>query len=608
MQSINKLSDRLAQRIAAGEVVERPESILREFIDNSIDAQSSEIIIEIENGGIDCVLVRDDGKGISREDLNVIANRHATSKIKNEDDLYNIRTLGFRGEALYSISSVSKLTILSHDRENGDANKLVIDNGERKDIEKAALEKGTVIKAEDLFLDIPARRQFLKKASTEANACKNLVIARALANPSIAFKFYSDGALKLNFEKAESLKERIMMYYRPLGIESADVMHLKGSDEDYSIDIVATTSARRRSDRKEIRIYVNGRPVDEYSLMQAVSYGYGELLPGGSFPYAAVFINDKAELVDFNIHPAKKEVKIRNINDIHHAIVLLLKNGIERKIPEIKAEEDNSTLFKDDEWQSLSSRSARRETGNDYSYGSFKRAELKVSDKSYNYDKTDRPKDSSWIEKAKEIRREREERERLSIENAVKEVKKEKEVVPPLFHYIGQAFNLFLIAEKDDELYFVDQHAAHERIIYDELLEKKSVQRLLVPIELDTEEDVSIFLDKSKDIYSRLGIELEKKDGKWFIVSLPSVAREIEKEVAAFISLNTGDEKELEMNIFAIIACKSAVKAGDELDRFSAEAILEKVFVMKEPACPHGRTFLIKLKEKDLRLMVGRTS
>ena len=137
MQSINKLSDRLAQRIAAGEVVERPESILREFIDNSIDAHSSEIIIEIENGGIDCVLVRDDGKGISREDLNVIANRHATSKIKNEDDLYNIRTLGFRGEALYSISSVSRLTILSHDKENGDANKLVIDNGERKDIENS---------------------------------------------------------------------------------------------------------------------------------------------------------------------------------------------------------------------------------------------------------------------------------------------------------------------------------------------------------------------------------------------------------------------------------------------------------------------------------------
>lgn len=593
MRNINQLSARLSARIAAGEVIERPESVLRELIDNSLDAGSDELVIEIENGGIDSIKVTDNGKGISREDLEVIATRHATSKIKAEDDLYNIRTLGFRGEALYSIAAVTKLTITSFDSEKKEGNRIVIDNGERGAITRAAINRGTTIEAENLFMDIPARRNFLKRASTEAQSIKALVIARSLATPSVSFKLYSDGALKLNFDKAESLKERVMMFYRPMGIADADVMHLRGNDEDYSIDIVATTSAKYRSDRKEIRIYVNDRPVEEFSLTQAVTYGYGELLPGGSFPYACVFIHDNPELVDFNIHPAKKEVKLRNIKDIHHAIVVLLKNGIERVIPEIKSEDViTPSLFQSDD-------SKQKPSFFPQSDNTSYHARSHVSSQPLRYNSDIRPRDDSWIEKAKEIRREREIKKERDAE-----VKAEERVQ---YRYIGQAFKLFLIAELDGELYFVDQHAAHERIIYDELLKKESVQPLLVPIELDAEDDVVRFLDGNSQIYERLGITLEKRNGKYMITSLPAVARSIEDEISSFISLNTGDEKELESNIFAIIACKAAVKAGDTLDRFSAEAILDKVFQMEEKACPHGRTFLIKLKESELREMVGRT-
>ena len=593
MRNINQLSARLSARIAAGEVIERPESVLRELIDNSLDAGSDELVIEIENGGIDSIKVTDNGKGISREDLEVIATRHATSKIKAEDDLYNIRTLGFRGEALYSIAAVTKLTITSFDSEKKEGNRIVIDNGERGAITRAAINRGTIIEAENLFMDIPARRNFLKRASTEAQSIKALVIARSLATPSVSFKLYSDGALKLNFDKAESLKERVMMFYRPMGIADADVMHLRGNDEDYSIDIVATTSAKYRSDRKEIRIYVNDRPVEEFSLTQAVTYGYGELLPGGSFPYACVFIHDNPELVDFNIHPAKKEVKLRNIKDIHHAIVVLLKNGIERVIPEIKSEDViTPSLFQSDD-------SKQRPSFFPQSDNTSYHARSHVASQAPRYNTDIRPRDDSWIEKAKEIRRDREIKKERDAE-----VKAEERVQ---YRYIGQAFKLFLIAELDGELYFVDQHAAHERIIYDELLKKESVQPLLVPIELDAEDDVVRFLDGNSQIYERLGITLEKRNGKYMITSLPAVARSIEDEISSFISLNTGDEKELESNIFAIIACKAAVKAGDTLDRFSAEAILDKVFQMEEKACPHGRTFLIKLKESELREMVGRT-
>ena len=388
-----------------------------------------------------------------------------------------------------------------------------------------------------------------------------------------------------------------MFLYRAEGIADGDVEELRTEGDDFSITIVAGNSAVKRSDRKEIRVYVNNRPVEEYSIVQAVAYGYGELLPGGSFPYAAVFIQDNPELVDFNIHPAKKEVKLRNIKEIHHAIVLLLKNGIERIIPEIKSKDTTPFLFSDD----TESRKEREPRVFNH-ISDATRAEEKKS--GYNF--ISRPSDDSWIEKAKAIRAEKEEKKIWAAEEERAAALNDSDDVVA-FRYVGQAFGLFLIAEVGDELYFVDQHAAHERILYDELLKRETVQPLLVPIELEMEDDVSLFLDKNHGIYSRLGIILEKKDGRWLITSLPAIARDIEKEVAAFISLNTGDEKELESSIFAILACKAAIKAGDKLDRFSAEAILEKVFRMEEPACPHGRTFLIKLREKELREMVGRT-
>ena len=597
MQNINLLSPLLSSRIAAGEVIERPESVLREFLDNAIDAAATEIEISIEGGGVDSICVSDNGGGISREDLEIIASRHATSKIKEDGDLYRIRTLGFRGEALYSIASVSGLTIRSMDGSTGKTNSITIDNGVRGTITQSSPIKGTTVCASNLFAEIPARRSFLKRAQTEAQLCRNLVISKALAYPEIGFKLYSDGALKLSYERTSSLKERIMMLYRPSGIQDADVLHLKGNGENYRLDIVCTSSAMHRSDRKEIRIYVNGRAVDEYSLVQAVAYGYGELLPGGSFPYACVFINDDPELVDFNIHPAKREVKLRNHAEIHHAITLLLQNGVPRRIPEIKAVQNELSLDIPTKSQpAFNNASGKLWTGSARHVSSPGAA--------FVTNPVRRPEDSSWIEKAKELKR-----IRTEAAGSTESCPEEKSGCDGLeFRYIGQAFNLFLIAEKDGELYFIDQHAAHERIIYDELLGQTTVQKLLVPIQLEVEKDVDEFLSTYSYIYTKLGIMIARTGPeRWEITALPAVARQIESQVVDFISNNTGDEKELESGIFAVIACRAAIKAGDEIDRYSAEELVRKVFGLKEPACPHGRTFLIRLGEKDLREMVGRT-
>ena len=598
MARINLLDPLLSSRIAAGEVIERPQSVLRELLDNAIDAGADEIRVSIDGGGIDRLSVSDNGSGIQREDLKLLGTRHATSKIHTQDDLYDIRTLGFRGEALYSIGAVSKLTVSTYSRESGEGSTLVIDNGHREEISSASPDRGTTATSENLFSEIPARRSFLKRASSEAAMCRQLLISKALAFPHVRFTFVSDGAIRLDWPKCETLKERVMFLYRTEGIADADVEALHVDGDDFSVDIIAGNSAVKRSDRKEIRVYVNNRPVDEFSIIQAVTYGYGELLPGGSFPYAAVFINDNPELVDFNIHPAKREVRIRNKAEIHHAITTLLQNGIKRKIPQIAPVQKE--FYLENSKHSTASFIPERKEEQAPRHTSWQHGESHLSEK---ISKEYREKDARWLEKAKALQEARLQKHEERPEQ--QEAKKEDKIH---FRYIGQAFHLFLIAEADGELYLVDQHAAHERILYDELLSQKTVQSLLVPIKLELDNIGDEFLQRHAEVYTKLGIMLSRTgEGVWEINALPASCRAVESEIIDFIESSRLDEKELESRLFAIIACKAAIKAGDDIDRWSAEALLEKVFQLSEPACPHGRTFLIKLKEKDLRLMVGRT-
>ena len=598
MARINLLDPLLSSRIAAGEVIERPQSVLREILDNALDAGADEIRVSIDGGGIDRLSVADNGSGIAREDLKLLGSRHATSKISTQDDLYDIRTLGFRGEALYSIGSVARLTVSTKSKETGEGSTLVIDNGRREEISSAAPDSGTVVTVENLFSEIPARRAFLKRASSEATLCRQILVSKALAFPNVRFTFISDGAIRLDWPKCETLKERVMHLYRGDGIADADVDALHADGDGFSVDIIAGNSAVKRSDRKEIRVYVNRRPVDEYSIVQAVVYGYGELLPGGAFPYAAVFIDDSPELVDFNIHPAKREVRIRNKAEIHHAITKLLQDGIKRRIPEIAPVQKEFYLenAKRVEKEYFPKQDAPHPipSWNEW-HGSKGTSERFTS-----YQE----KDSRWLEKAKALQEARQKApERTQVER--REESRDEEI--PI-RYIGQAFHLFLIAERGDELYLVDQHAAHERLLYDELLSQRTVQNLLVPIRIEMDEDGDRFLEENAEVYTKLGIMLSRVgDGLWEISALPASCRSIESEIIDFIRSSRLDGSELESKLFAVIACRAAIKKGDDIDRWSAEELLKKVFALSEPACPHGRTFLIRLSEKSLKEMVGRT-
>lgn len=591
--NIKVLDPLVAQRIAAGEVIERPASVLRELLDNALDAQATTIIASLVDGGLEEITLIDDGEGIAEEDLPLLCESHATSKVRELEDLFHIKSMGFRGEALYSIAAVSKITIASSYKA-GTPYSITIDNGEKGLVFPGGPDKGTRIAVEGLFKQLPARRQFLKRPSTEATMCKNVLQEKALAFNERSFRFITDGKLRLDL-LATSKKQRILdILSLNQNVVSSEILELYDTAGRFSLYAVASSPALFRSDRSYIKIFVNNRPIEDYSLVQAVTYGYGELLPGGSFPYCYVFIDVDPTLVDFNIHPTKREVKLRNKAEIHHQIVTMISSQVKRTIPRLVQRE-----------QTFSEPMLAEQLPQKRTYDAPSGGQSRSHEYHPRYESKQAPIDPTWFEKAKEALQQT--NMQVTRAKETHDIWAEQAQVPN-FVYLGQAFNLFLVAQKGDELFLVDQHAAHERILFDEVRTKGQIQHLIIPLEFEVERDVDTYLATNLDVYLNLGIKMERSsDLLWQIQSIPALYKNIEAEVVSFIQHQTGDDQEVEKGLYAIVACHAAIKAGDSVDRSTAMAILEKVFALEEPSCPHGRTFVVRLNKDDLSKAVGRT-
>jgi DNA mismatch repair protein MutL len=577
---IARLNPLVAQRIAAGEVIERPSSVIRELIDNSLDAGSTSITVSVTEGGIEEMRVLDDGSGIAKGDLPLLGESHATSKIRDLDDLYHITSMGFRGEALYSIAAVSSITIASNGYE------ITIDNGKRGEILSSTTASGTLVIVKDLFGELPARRQFLKRAATEAAMVRTVLQEKALAYPNVAFKLIVDGSLRLNLPVTTAKDRVVDVLTISQRVVKEELTELFDDHGRFSLYAVASSAALWRSDRSHIKIFVNKRPVDEYALVQAVTYGYSNLLPGGSFPYCYLFITIDPSLVDFNIHPTKREVRLRNKAEIHHQVVQMISSQVRRPIPRLqeKKESPSPTLFeeKNDHLQTHSA----------------------VGERSFAYTPKEQI-DPSWFAKAREALKEPAfETKRTDEEADIWTLRQSDES----FTYLGQAFNLFLIAQKGDDLFLVDQHAAHERILYDQVRAKQPIQNLMIPIVFEVERSIDEYLMSNLDSYLNLGIKLRKvEDLAWELLGVPALYRTIEHEVIAFLQTMQGEPSEIEKGLYSVVACHAAIKAGDRIDSTAATELLKSVFALEEPICPHGRTFVIRLNKDDLMTSVGRT-
>ena len=671
---VKTLNPEVARKIAAGEVIDRPNAIIRELMDNAIDSGADSITVEINEGGIEKTRIVDNGCGMTKEDLSSCARPHATSKISSETDLLNLTTLGFRGEALSSIAAVCRLSIISG------GYKMRASITEDHIIEPATPLEGTIVQAEGLFENFPARRQFLKRPASETLMCKNTFVEKSLPNTGISFRFIQDGEIRLDLPKGQTLPERFVkaMELR----EDTRLFNLieNSSGEknpDWSFKIVIGEPGVYRNNKKNIYIFVNGRRIQEYSLAQAIEYGSQGYFPNGTFPVAAAFITVNPSLVDFNIHPAKKEARFKDISSLHHGISTAVKKFFSdytnrtmkaqaekiKKIPETFLFEPEKLAAKALE-QSESENRAGMETAGITPYESEAshfgvRSRFFGGTSSTRSMMTRETPLNSWTGYAsknasyekKSLFEEPEQKFNAGNENNAPEILEKKEKMQEIigfmdkaisaysgntkktpeisadeiqneekpftetqqkddFHFIGSALGTFLIAEKNNTLYIIDKHAAHERMLFDQIMKNpESAQTLLIPYVIETaSKKDDEYLESIKNELKKVGFTCENKgNGRWEFTTLHERWNGTEEELYHALLDIKANPKDLIYTVAASTACRAAVKDGTILEDSAAEKIARGALRLDDPHCPHGRPCYTTITRENLFHLVRRT-
>lgn len=607
------LPPEVARKIAAGEVIDRPNAIVRELMDNAIDSGADSITVEIYGGGIDKIRVIDNGSGMSREDMEIAATPHATSKISSEQDLLNLSTLGFRGEALSSIAAVSKLTIVSGEY------KLETSVTEKNKITQVTPFNGTTVQSENLFQNFPARRMFLKRSTTEGKMCFNTFIEKALPFCNIEFRFYQDGELKLNLPKEDSIQKRFTAacdYGRQKDLFFTQKNHAQ--DNSWSFELIIGEPGIYRNDRKEISIFVNNRKISEYSLMQAIEYGCMGYFPNGTHPVAALFVTIDSKLVDFNIHPAKKEVRFKDINELHHSVsnttASFFKNSTIKSLkPELDASYYENTFSKE-LFQSPVSQSDTDYTGESglsryerlnapTSKNSFKA----IEEKSYNSDLRSvfmNNSKATYAQKLAEMAYQEDEKTETQTDSIPQNA-----VNSDSIKYFGTTLGVFLLVEKENTLYLIDQHAAHERILYDSIMTTKAKsQKLLIPYQLESQSTADDeYLKSVKDQLEEKGFILKNNgNGSWQITEVHERWTGTERDLQTLLLDQKIAPDKILTYIAASTACKAAVKDGYYLDPETAKELAVKALSLPDPHCPHGRPVWTAITKEKMFELVKR--
>lgn len=565
-QPISILSNEVACKIAAGEVIDRPCAVVRELMDNSVDSKANLITVELVGGG-NTIRVTDNGCGMTKDDLLMCATPHCTSKIKSTNDLLHISTLGFRGEALASIATVSNLTIDT-------ANYSVKINGNlTRKVNSHSYTTGTIMCVQGLFDKFPARKVFLKRAATENGLCRQTFIEKALPCPNIAFKLFIDGVLKLNLKGGVSLLQRFVQAIYPDKDEALFTQLNSPNNENWSFKIIMADPCLSRKDRKDMYVYVNGRRVTEFSLLQAIESGITGYFPNGTHPIAVLFAQVNPMLVDFNIHPAKKEIRFKNVQGLHHAIVTTIATFLKNhcKTP-IEISQDTTDIV-ELAFNESKTAPAMPQTVFPVRHISFKEEKFPTS--LYDY-------------------------EPMSIGTQGDEIE-----------YIGQCFGTFLIVQKEQLIYFIDLHAAHERLRFNKIMEEsnENCQKLLVPYIIQTQDsNDDTYLESMKNVLNSAGYKIENcGNGKWEVSSVPLLWRGTQSDLQKDLLSRYSKPQDLIYNLAATAACRGAVKNGDRLDYIFATKLATLALNLPDPHCPHGRPIWTTVSKKQLCDLVKRT-
>ena len=633
MGKINVLSFEIANLIAAGEVVERPSSVMKELIENSIDAGATEIIAEIKRGGVSLIRVSDNGAGIDKEDIPTALLRHATSKIREKDDLNSIMTLGFRGEALAAISSVSEMTIISKTKTAESATMLVAEAGEVVDISEVGAAEGTTVVVENLFYNVPARRKFLKKDATEAMNVTALVEKVALSRPDISIQLLVDGEERFKTPGNSKLIDTISAIFgRDFAAKMIKTEGVAGGIKVYGY---IGRSDNVRKNRNLENFFINGRYVKSLTAMAAIEKAYTSYIAPDSFPSCVLFMEINPSLVDVNVHPAKLEVKFSDEKTVFEAIYYTVKSALEEHIyrPELsfgkKAVDKNPlgafvALGENTKGEQISIkrevptvkekpkyenpiREVRPSIDRPLSFGSGVGAAQKKSDEG-----RITPKNS--IELLERYRKATAEKVIENEKIAVKEPEPPVEI--PEHKIIGEAFDCYVFVEYQGELLVIDKHAAHERVIFEDLKKSRECdgrvasQTLLLPISVSlTPDELSIAEEFSEELIS-VGFEFSINGKMADIYAIPDAIGAADAE-ALFVKMTDEliegrgnpeiTEKIRREKALYQIACKAAIKGGRVYDKSIIEWLVGKLLLLPDiTVCPHGRPVAYKIKKSEL--------
>ncbi len=598
VEKIEILPEELVDKIAAGEVVERPASVVKELVENSIDAGAKNIRVEIKKGGIKFIRVTDDGSGMDEENSTLAFQRHATSKIKSVDDLSHIATLGFRGEALPSIASVSFVDLLTRTSESISGTRLKIEGGVIKEKKQTGAPVGTSVVVREIFYNVPARRKFLRTVLTETRHIVALLTKFAIAYPEISFKLKSDQRELLSFTRAEDLRDRIKEVFGKDQFEK--MVEIPASDGFPNISGFLGKPEIARSNRAELYLFVNRRSIVSRSLYHAVQAGYGELIPKGRFPFAILFLQIDPKLLDVNVHPTKNEVRFADERGVHDFVQSKIKDTLcsTKIIPDFKP---------------------RREKAEASRFDSSKQMTVYPP-------KLDQFSQISSFSSPFEIQKDQAQRKGLEQEltqdqsTSMKEEKATEEKIAPT--EVGNHWQLadtYILSQVKGNLVILDQHAAHERILYEEALKnltkaKACSQQILFPTVSELTPKEFQILKEHKELITKLGFEIKHFGGRTILVTaVPAIIKNKSGEVflRGILSQLEEEEKTEKDRLKALaksFACHGAIKAGERLTQEEMQGLVRGLFSTQEPySCPHGRPTVIKLPLGELNKRFGRS-
>ena len=632
---IKILDESVSNIIAAGEVVENPASMIKELLENSLDAESKSIRIEVKNGGRDVAII-DDGVGMSQDDLLLSIERHATSKISKKDDLYNLYTYGFRGEALSSISAVSKMSISSRVEESEVGSQITVLGGKVTSLKDVQRNRGTTIEIKELFFNTPARLKFLRKPSTEYINIKDIIIQEALSNPDVAIMLILDGKVSIK-TSGNGLDNAIVEIFGKNVLKNMKKFKLG----------YLGNGAIYRSTKDSIFTFVNNRMVKSKIVESAVIDGYYTKLMKGKYPFAIIFLDINPKDVDVNVHPSKKIVKFADEEEVYNYILKEIEKTFARDDDFVsptlqeKIEKEESKFLDFSEFEKFTPMKSEPqqfqellEEEKDIEEEIFGEKREKLQEKDILREEFEEKKEYEVIED-KRIEKEvvREENIEFNTESSLKNkipldiyeekvktseitVKKVEEKSKKIeFRVIGQVFGTFILVERDGVFEIYDQHIVHERILYEKLKAqyygtKVSMQQLLVPIRIlvDPRERELIF--EEEENFTKAGFEIDRfSDNEILIRAVPMLdLRDSIENIFREILKNIKENRNIDIreSILISMSCKGAIKANEKLNHEEMERIVRELHEIGEYTCPHGRPIITKITRDDLEKLFKR--